>query len=126
MLETIAEILRATIAVGLVTAGILAILVWVRNLTTKLSILRLFVQIVASIGIFVILLFWPLPWDPILSGLVFSIALRLTIVFAIIVGSTLVFGRFFCGWLCPFALYMDLLTRLRKALRISHLSLIHI
>jgi len=71
MLETIAEILRATIAVGLVTTGILAILIWVKNLTIKLSILRLFVQIIASIAIFVILLFWPLPWDPILSGLVF-------------------------------------------------------
>ncbi|HDQ05640.1 MAG TPA: 4Fe-4S binding protein, partial [Candidatus Bathyarchaeota archaeon] len=123
MLETIAEILRATIAVGLVTAGILAILVWVKNLTTKLSILRLFVQIVASTGIFVLLLFWPLPWNPIFSGLVYSIALRLTLVFAIILGSTLIFGRFFCGWLCPFALYMDLLTRLRKTLKIPYWNL---
>jgi polyferredoxin len=123
MLETIAEILLATIAVGLVTIGILAILIWVRNLTRKLSILRLFVQIIASIAIFVILLFWPLPWNPILSGLIFSIALRLTIVFALIVVSTLVFGRFFCGWLCPYALYMDLLTRLRKALKIPYWNL---
>ena len=123
MLELISQILLGTIAAGFVTAGILAILIWIRNLTRKMSILRLFVQIVASIAIFVILLFWPLPWNPILSGLIFSIALRLTIVFALIVVSTLVIGRFFCGWLCPFALYMDLLTRLRKAVRIPYWNL---
>jgi ferredoxin-type protein NapH len=123
MLEIISQILLGIIAVGLVISGILAILIWIRNLTRKMSILRLFVQIVASIAIFVILLIWPLPWNPILSGLIFSIALRLTIVFALIVASTLVIGRFFCGWLCPFALYMDLLTRLRKALRIPYLNL---
>jgi NosR/NirI family nitrous oxide reductase transcriptional regulator len=109
MIETIAETLKATIAIGLVTAGILAILIWVRDLTRKLSVLRLFIQIIASIGIFVILLFWPLPWNPIFSGL--------------IIVSTLIFGRFFCGWLCPFALYMDLLTRLRKSLKIPHWDL---
>ena len=120
MFELISQILLVTIAVGLVTVGILAILIWIRNLTRKMSILRLFVQIVATIAIFVILLFWPLPWNPILSGLIFSIALRLTIVFVLIVASTLVIGRFFCGWLCPFTLYMDLLTRLRKAIKISY------
>lgn len=123
MLELVSQILLVIIAGGLVSAGILAILVWVRNLTRKLSILRLFIQIVATIAIFVTLLFLPLPWNPILSGLIFSIALRLTIVFALIVVSTLIIGRFFCGWLCPFALYMDLLTRLRKALRIPYLNL---
>ena len=123
MLETIAEMLRTTIAVGLVTIGILAILIWVMNLTRKLSILRLFIQIIASIAIFVILLFLPLPWNPILSGLVFSIALRLTIVFALIVVSTPVLGRFFCGWLCPFVLYMELLTRLRKFVKIPYSNL---
>jgi len=123
MMELISQTLLAIIAAGLVTAGILAILIWIRNLTRKMSILRLFVQIVATIAIFVILLFWPLPWNPILSGLIFSIALRLTAAFALIVVSTLVIGRFFCGWLCPFALYMDLLTRLRKALRIPYWNL---
>lgn len=28
-------------------------------------------------------------------------------------------GRVFCGWVCPFGLYVDLMTRLRKALRIK-------
>ncbi|MCK4884709.1 4Fe-4S binding protein, partial [Candidatus Bathyarchaeota archaeon] len=52
-----------------------------------------------------------------------SIALRLTLIFVLIAISTLVFGRFFCGWLCPYALYMDLLTRLRKGLKIPHWDL---
>jgi polyferredoxin len=123
MLEIISQILLMTIAVGLVTAGTLAILIWIRNLTRKMSILRLFIQTVSTVAIFVTLLFLPLPWDPILSGLTFSIAYRLTIIFALIVVSTLVFGRFFCGWLCPFVLYMELLTRLRKSLKIPHLNL---
>ncbi|HII85346.1 TPA: 4Fe-4S binding protein, partial [Candidatus Bathyarchaeota archaeon] len=36
---------------------------------------------------------------------------------------TVVLGRFFCGWLCPFALYMDLLSIARKATRIRHRNL---
>ena len=36
---------------------------------------------------------------------------------------TILFGRFFCGWLCPFGLYMDLLTRIRKAFGRRHLTL---
>jgi len=123
MWALITQILLIIIAGGLVSAGILAILIWVRTLNRKLSILRLFVQIVATVAIFVTLLFLPLPWNPILSGLVFSIALRLTAIFILIIGSTLIIGRFFCGWLCPFALYMDLLTRLRKVLRIPYLNL---
>jgi polyferredoxin len=123
MWALITQILLTIIAGGLVSAGILAILIWVRTLNRKLSILRLFVQIVATVAIFVTLLFLPLPWNPILSGLVFSIALRLTAIFILIIGSTLIIGRFFCGWLCPFTLYMDLLTRLRKALRIPYLNL---
>lgn len=46
----------------------------------------------------------------------------LVIVFASLIGMSLVLGRFFCGWLCPFGLYMDLLTRIRKAIRKRHLS----
>lgn len=123
MLETTAEILRAAIVAGLVSAGILAILIWVRNLTHKMSLLRLFIQVIATVTVFVLLLFFPLPWDPIFSGLTYNIAYRLTLVFALIFGVTIVLGRFFCGWLCPFALYMDLLTRIRKALKIPYWNL---
>ncbi len=123
MMKLISEILLITITAALVAAGTLAILIWIRNLTRKLSILRLFIQIVASIAIFVALLIWPIPFSPTLAGLTALIAERLTLVFVLIVAMTAVFGRFFCGWLCPFALYMDLLTRLRKALKIRYWKL---
>lgn len=48
---------------------------------------------------------------------------KLGIVFALVIGMSLILGRFFCGWLCPFGLYMDLLTRVRKVFRTRHLTL---
>ena len=124
MWELISLILLWVIAAGRSgVAGTLAIWIWSRNLTRKMSLLRVFVQVMATIALFVVLLFIPLPWNPILTGLTYSIALRLTIVFVLIAVSTLVLGRFFCGWLCPYALYMDLLSRLRKALKIKYWNL---
>ena len=34
-------------------------------------------------------------------------------------GRSSCLGRVFCGWACPFGLYLDLMTRLRKAVRIK-------
>ena len=45
--------------------------------------------------------------------------LRLAVVFGIIIFAAMLLGRFFCGWVCPFGLYLDLMTRLRKALKIK-------
>jgi len=180
MLETIAEALRATIAVALILAGILAILIWIRNLTRKLSFLRLFIQIVSVAVIFLGLIIGPFgvaewaylgsaPKDIVIgtnilgrpypdglsvptfacyyasgrtttcvvwqlqsylfpdwgtSSVYLTTGLeRLAIAFGLLVVMSLVFGRFFCGWICPFGLYMDLLTRLRKALKIRYWSL---
>jgi ferredoxin-type protein NapH len=47
---------------------------------------------------------------------------RLVIVFAMITFFALLLGRFFCGWLCPFGLYMDLLSRIRKVFKKRHLN----
>ena len=47
---------------------------------------------------------------------------KLAIVIGLTIGMSIVLGRFFCGWLCPFGLYMDLITRARKAFRLRHLS----
>jgi ferredoxin len=47
---------------------------------------------------------------------------KIGIVIGLVVVASLVLGRFFCGWLCPFGLYQDLLTRMRKALKRRHLS----
>ncbi|PVX24948.1 MAG: hypothetical protein CW691_06020 [Candidatus Bathyarchaeum sp.] len=49
------------------------------------------------------------------SGLV-----RLAVVFAVIIVLSILLGKAFCGWVCPFGLFMDLLTYLRKALKIPH------
>jgi ferredoxin-type protein NapH len=45
---------------------------------------------------------------------------RLAVVFGVIIVSAVLLGRFFCGWVCPFGLYVDIMTRLRKALKIKH------
>jgi polyferredoxin len=123
MLNLISDILFITILSALVAIGILAILIWIRNLTIKMSILRLFIQIVAAVAIFTALLAWPISFSPTLAGVTALIANRLTLILILIFLLTAVFGRFFCGWLCPFAFYMDLLTRLRRALRIDYWKL---
>ncbi|MCW4000919.1 MAG: 4Fe-4S binding protein [Candidatus Bathyarchaeota archaeon] len=43
---------------------------------------------------------------------------RLAVVFGSLILGAVVLGRIFCGWVCPFGLYMDLITRLRKAFKI--------
>ncbi len=180
MLEIIAETLRVTIAVALIVAGILAIVIWVRNNTRKLSTLRLFIQIVAVVVIFLGLIIGPFEQDqweylgtapkdiaigkeifgrPYPDGLTvptFSCYYasgrtatcviwqlqsylfpdfgtssvyttsgleRLAIATGLLILMSIIFGRFLCGWICPFGLYMDLLTRLRKALKIKHWTL---
>jgi polyferredoxin len=45
---------------------------------------------------------------------------RLAIVVGVVAVASVLLGRFWCGWICPFGLYMDLMTRLRKALKIKH------
>jgi ferredoxin len=44
---------------------------------------------------------------------------RLAIVLGVVIVSAVVLGRVFCGWVCPFGLYVDLVARLRKSLRIK-------
>jgi ferredoxin-type protein NapH len=47
---------------------------------------------------------------------------KLVIVFGLVIAASIVLGRFFCGWLCPFGLYMDVISRIRKAFGKRHLS----
>jgi ferredoxin len=58
---------------------------------------------------------WAVNYD--LSGLE-----RLGIVLGIVIVAAVLLGRFWCGWVCPFGLYLDLMTRLRKVLKIKHRS----
>ena len=47
---------------------------------------------------------------------------KIVIVVGMLVVASIILGRAFCGWLCPFGLYQDLLTRVRKSARLRHLS----
>jgi ferredoxin len=47
---------------------------------------------------------------------------KIGIVLGLVVVASIILGRFFCGWLCPFGLYQDVLTRIRKVLRRRHLT----
>ncbi len=47
---------------------------------------------------------------------------KIGVVLGLLVAASILLGRSFCGWLCPFGLYQDLLTRIRKAARIKHFS----
>jgi ferredoxin-type protein NapH len=106
-LEIIGEILKLMVLAGLALAGILVIYIWKKGLTTKVTFLRMFIQVVAVVAFFYI--YTSLAW---LSLLLISIFVM-----------TLVLGRLFCGWLCPFGLYMDLITLLRKVLKMRHRNL---
>jgi polyferredoxin len=48
---------------------------------------------------------------------------RLAIVIGLVVLMSLILGRIFCGWVCPFGLYIDFMSWIRKALRLNHKSL---
>ncbi len=102
--EYIGDILRLTVLGGLGAAGILTVLLWKKNLATKVTFLRLVVQAVAFAALFY----------------VFSLKLPLLYFFIFIFAITLFLGRFYCGWLCPFGFIMDIEVMLRKALGIRY------
>ena len=47
---------------------------------------------------------------------------KIAVVLGMVVAAVIILGRSFCGWLCPFGLYQDVLTRIRKSVRLKHLS----
>jgi ferredoxin-type protein NapH len=47
---------------------------------------------------------------------------KIGIVLGMLVVAAIILGRSVCGWLCPFGLYQDALTRIRKFTRMRHLS----
>ncbi len=104
--EIIGDVLRLIVLAGLGVAGILAILIWKRNLATRVTFLRLVVQAVAFAALFYV--FSYSTSIPMLYELIFIFAL------------TIFLGRFFCGWLCPFGFIMDLEILIRRALKIRH------
>ena len=103
----VAELLRLTALAALALAGILVILLWKRNRTTKVTYLKFFVQVVSFVAIFYLFMY---PVRPLL-------------ILAVILIMPIVLGRFFCGWICPFGLYLDVLTLIRKAFKIRYINL---
>jgi polyferredoxin len=95
---TISDLLIWTMIAGLGLAGIVFILIWIKDKTKKVSYLRLFVQILSNFAIFYMIIYEK----------------RLGLVLAVVLLITFVVGRFFCGWICPFGFYMDLVSLLRN------------
>lgn len=106
-IEYLGEILLVTVFVGLTFTGILTILIGKKNSANKASYLRFFVQAVSEIAIFIVI----------------SYSLWLGIVVAVLFLLTFFIGRFFCGWICPFGFYMDIVTMVRKALNKRYVNL---
>jgi polyferredoxin len=107
IMELIGEILKLMVLAGLAIAGILVILIWKKGLATKVTYLRFVIQVVAMVAVFYL----------------FTYPVWQLIVLIVILVMPIVWGRFFCGWLCPFGLYMDAITLIRKAFKVRYRNL---
>ena len=76
-------------------------------MSTKVTYLRVIIQAVSVVVIFYL----------------FTFPIWLLLMVGIVLLMTIGLGRLFCGWLCPFGLYMDLTTAVRKATRIRYRTL---
>lgn len=106
-MELLAESLKLTAIGGLTLAALLIIVIWKKNRTTKVTYLRFVIQVVSLIGIFYL----------------FTFPVRPLFVLAVILIMPLVLGRIFCGWICPFGLYMDVFNLIRRAFKIGYINL---
>lgn len=104
MWDIIGDILRLTVLAGIGAAGVLAILIWKKNLASRVTFLRFVIQAVSFAAMFY----------------VFSYTIPLLYVLIFVFVMSLFLGRFFCGWLCPFALLMDVVAVVRKSLKIRY------
>ncbi len=103
----IGDLLRVAVLAGLVAAGLLTVMIWKKNLATKVTYIRLVVQAAAFATFF----------------LIFSFSIPLLYVLAAIFAMTIVLGRLYCGWFCPFGLLMDLTIMARKVFKIRYRNL---
>lgn len=99
--------MKLIVLAGLATAGILTILIWKKGQATKVTYIRFIIQAVATIAFFYI----------------FTYPIWMLIMLIVIFVMPILLGRLFCGWMCPFGLYMDLITVARKASKIRHRDL---
>ncbi len=104
VMELVAELLKLMILAALAIAGVLVITIWKKNQTIKITYIRFVIQAASLAAVYYL----------------FTYPVRPLYIVAFILIMTLVLGRFFCGWICPFGLYMDVLTLIRKALKIRY------
>jgi polyferredoxin len=104
MLEVVAELLKLIVLAVLAVAGILVVLIWKKNRTAKMTYIRFVVQVASMVAVFFL----------------FTYPIRPLFILAFILIMPIVLGRFFCGWICPFGLYMDVITLIRKAFQIRY------
>ena len=103
-MELVAESLKLTMLAGLSIAAILVIIIWKKGQTTKITYMKAVIQLVSLAAIFYL----------------FTYSVRALLIVAVILMLPIVLGRFFCGWICPFGLYMDALTLIRKTFQIRY------
>ncbi len=104
IMELVAESLKLTMLAGLAIAAILVIIIWKKNQTTKVTYMKAVIQVASLAAIFYL----------------FTYPVRPLLIVAVILIMPIVLGRFFCGWICPFGLYMDVLTLIRKTFKIRY------
>ncbi|MDR2720440.1 MAG: 4Fe-4S binding protein [Nitrososphaerota archaeon] len=104
--ELIGIILSLIVIAGLGAAGVLSVMIWKKNRVSRVTFLRFVIQAIGLSTIY--LLFSIRPAIPLLYILITWFA------------ATLILGRFFCGWVCPFALIMDIENAIRKTLKIRY------
>jgi ferredoxin-type protein NapH len=98
--EIVGDVLRISALATLGIAGILVILLWKQNLRSRVTYIRLIIQAVASAAIFY-LFSKPIP----------------LIYYLLLFPMTIVLGRLYCGWFCPFGFLMDITTQIKRAFR---------
>jgi ferredoxin-type protein NapH len=104
VMELVAELLKIAILAALAIAGVLVITIWKKNQTIKITYIRFVIQAASLAAVYYL----------------FTYSVRPLYILAFILIMTIILGRFFCGWICPFGLYMDVLTLIRKALKIRY------
>ncbi|MCW8802486.1 MAG: 4Fe-4S binding protein, partial [Candidatus Bathyarchaeota archaeon] len=102
--ELVAELLKLTAIAGLAIAAILSLMIWKKGRTSKVTYIKFVVQALALVGTFYL----------------FSYTIRPLYITLVILLMPIILGRFFCGWLCPYGLVMDVITVIRKAVKIRY------
>ena len=102
--DIIANILIIIVLTGLTVAGVLAVLIWKKNLATRITFMRLAIQAVSFGALFY----------------VFSLSIPLLYIMIFVFAITIVLGRLYCGWFCPLGLVMDIVIMFRKAFKIPY------